>query len=401
MTKALKIIYSNSWFVLPVLLFSILNFGNYSFLRYNIDGSLTPSLVNNIKYLRIVLPLIPLLFLFGSSINLLKLVFISLVKNFDISILLLIVGIRVFFDNDKIYPLWYILSILAFVIMFTVFRVLSKNTIEYLKKVIIFIFVCASIAIPFTFFSIPKLFSTNDILFSSKSAFAYFNLIIIVSSLCYYIVFNVKMRPKHLLFIALNVLIILLSGRRTPFITALLVLGIYIFFYSAGVKTLIAIAGFVLISLTNLDYFSKHFLSIERLQKIDLEEEGYDSSYRARLELRTFYLNMIEGSDFLGVGFGNLEIKNSDKLSTHNTFLTVYLIIGFFGLMAYLLIFLRSIFMVLMTLKKNIIVIYIILFLPLFTINWVETNFLPGQIFFIYTMSVLISPRYLNNNYAK
>lgn len=394
MRSLLNFIHYSSWFILPLILFSIINFGNYSFLTYTLDGRPTLSILNNIKYVRILLAAIPILILFGSNQRLITLYFTYLVKNFDIFLLLCIVVIRMYIDVDIIYPLWFLFSVLSFVLMFLVLRLLSKNPLQYLQKVLIFIFVCGMITIPFTFISIPKLFSSPDIYFSSKSSYAYFNLIMIVATLAYFVVTNGSLRIKHIIFIGLNVLVILLSGRRTPLITAFVAVLIYTMLYSRNLKANLVTLAIFFVLFSN-SYFNENFFSLRRLNEIDLQEEGYDDSYRARIELRGRYLHLLEQSDLLGIGFETYETSSKTTLSTHNTYLTSFLILGFFGGTLYILILLHSLLRVLFTSNRRIIIPYLILFLPLITINWVESNFMPGQIFFIYTISVLISPRFL------
>lgn len=394
MNRLHKEIYYNSWFVLPLLLLSIFNFGNYTFLAYTIDGYHQSSFFNGLKYFRIVFVIYPVIILFSNK-DYIKKLYYFLFKNYDILFLIIILVYRFIFDSDKVYPIWFLFSILSLFILFMILRLLSIDTTDYTKKVVIFLFLSAAIVIPFTFLSIPKLFDSNDIYFSSKNAYAYYNLILIVSVLSYLIISNKKLNIYYIIFIGLNILVLLLSGRRTPFITSILSLFIFFIFYSKSIKTYILTSILVSIYLLNLVYFSEKFLSIQRLENIDFEDETYDSSYEARLELRTYYFELIEDSNYLGLGFLKSKEGSEKQLSTHNTYLTTFLIIGFFGLVTYLFIILRSIYFVLKSNNRGIIIVYAILFLPIFTINWVETNFLPGQIFFVYTISVMLSPRFI------
>lgn len=385
-----------SWYVVPVLLFSILNFGNYSFLRYSYDSSAMPSYINNLKYFRMVLPIFMLVYFFGLKKYIISFFYKVFFTNFDILALVLVVILHSLGNIDVIYPLWFITSLFSIFILFYILRLSSKDVNDYLKKVVFFIFLSAAIAIPFTFLSFPRLFLQNDIFFSSKSSFAYYNLILITSTLAYLILKNKSINLKFTLFIGLNILVILLSGRRTPLITSLACIIIYFIFFSFNIKSLIFITIISVLVSINFSFFSDNFLSVQRLQKIDTEDEYLDSSYEARIELRDYYFRKIDESNYFGLGFKEINNLTSDNLSTHNTYLTVFLILGFFGVFFYILMFLISLIKIILIANKKIVLSYLILFIPLLTINWVETNFMPGQIFYIYTMSVILFPRFIN-----
>ena len=154
----------------------------------------------------------------------------------------------------------------------------------------------------------------------------------------------------------------------------------------------------IIISSLFLTYDISDFKTFQRLEKIDFTSNNLDdNSYNERIRLREYYLNEVKISGYLGVGMGKIDTENynSEDLGTHNSFLSVYYQLGIFGLLLWIVIIIKSVYLILRNINNRLIIFTFMLFLPFFWLSWVESTFSPGQIMFQYNLGIIILSRLL------
>ena len=395
----LKVIssYNLKPWIFPVVLFVLygfLTYGNYGYLRYSLNGSYNNSLLSYMVYLRFPISLLLATSLFYNSFYNKKINVLIFKRFWDVLLLFVYILIHSFLTQKFIYPIWFIFTFFGFIKLFTYIRIISLSHFEFFIRVIKIILFAYIFGALLSVFSLPKLIGgTVDIYFSSKTHYSY--CIMIVTSLIL-IVNSIKKQNVSLwewAFVVCCVLVLLLSGRRTPLI--ILSLNICIYFL-ANRKIVIPIV--IALSTFFISYDLSDFKTFQRIDRIDYTNSGIDDdSYNVRLILREYYMNEVKNSGYLGVGMGKQDDKKikTEGLGTHNTYLSVYYQLGFLGLFLWIIIIIKSLFAILRNPNIKQKIIFLMLLLPFFGISWVENTFNPGQIMFQYNLGILILARLL------
>lgn len=396
----LKIIssYNLKTWTFPMVLFVLygfLTYGNYGYLRYSLGGEITNSFLTNLIYLRFPISLLLASSLVYNSIDNKKNIFLFFKRFWDILLLFVWIIINSLLTQKFIYPIWLILTFIGFIKLFIHTKNISSNYFEFIIRGLTIILSAYIFGTILALFSIPKLvLGSEDIYFSSKTHYSY--CVLVVASLIL-IINSIKKKKISLLewtFLVCCLIVLLFSGRRTPTIVLCINVCVY-FFYNR--KIIIPII--ILLNVFLIGYDFGDFRTFQRLDRINLSSNTFDdSSYEERLRLREYYLNEVEATGYIGVGLGNLTDKdiNSEKLGTHNTFLSVYRQLGIIGIILWLVIIIKSLYRILRNSNHKLKIIFFMLFLPFFAISWVENTFNPGQIMFQYNVGILILARLLN-----
>ena len=379
------------------ILLNILNFGNYSFLHYNLFGSPTSNpILLALKNIRPFIPMVYIFYLMRFPDWRLKIInALSRYKFlFLLSILFIINSfISVSVLSSLVYSIW--LFTLILIIALVVNEITKiEDLFKYLKYGSI---VTLIIVLP----SLPLIISggSDATFFSSKNYYAYPLLIYFVSEL---FLFHVNKKEKHkiirYIILGLIIMILFLSGRRSATIAALLTLSIYIYNNS---KLIFILSVFLLTSfgtlLVTTDIFGlklEDTQTYKRIERIFLNDDFEDSSYSSRQELWNEYLKGLENSPILGHGLHTHESTLSrnysgelENLGYHNTFLQILVESGFMGFTIFL-IFIIPVIIKFVSINNKL--LYFSVFAPTLIINWVESNFLPGQVFFIYSITIWV-----------
>jgi len=377
------------------ILISLLNFGNYSFLQYNLYG--VPSsnpLLFIIKNIRPFIPIIFLLYLFVDRNWQIK-IFKLIKENKFIFLLCIIFVINSSISSNILisflYSIWLLSSII--IVGLTVNNVNNTTDIfKFLKygSTITLILVISS-------FQMILISGNEATFFSSKNYYAYPLLIYFVSELCLFqlIKFN-KYKKLRIILLFLVFLTFFLSGRRSPTICALIAVLIYFFNNNKFIFTLLIIFistfGTIVISSNIFGVKIEESLTYRRFERINQNSNFYDSSYSERELIWENYLKGFFDSPILGNGLNTSESTlkrhysgDLEGYSYHNTFLQILVESGFLGFLCFIIFLLQVLSKFLI--KKNKLLI-LSLFFPSLLINWVETNFLPGQLFFVFTITV-------------
>lgn len=379
------------------ILLSILNFGNYSFLHYNLFGAPTSNpILLVLKNIRPFIPMVFILYLMRfpnwrskmvkaiSQYNFLFLLSILFIVNSIISVSVI---------NSLVYSTW--LFALTLVIALTV------NEVTQIKDVFKFLKYGSIVTLVIVLPSIPLIIAAGSeaTFFSSKNYYAYPLLIYFVSEL---FIFQKEKKINYKIIrytiLGLILMVLFLSGRRSATIAALLTLSIYIYNNS---KLIFVLSTFSLFSfgtlLVTTDIFGlklEDTQTYKRIERIFLNDDFEDSSYSSRQELWNEYLKGLDDSPILGHGLNTHESTLTrnysgelEDLGYHNTFLQILVESGFMGF-TFFLIFLIPIFIKFISFNNKL--LYFSVFAPTLIIDWVESNFLPGQVFFIYSVTVWI-----------
>lgn len=374
---------------------SVLNFGNYSFLSYNFNGTPTSfKILVYIKELRILLPIVCILYLmlkdtWKSKVSLviknnavfIFLCFLFLINSFGTSDIL----------NSIIYSVWLLASVVL--ILLVVKEVFTINDLIRLLKY------GSLVTLFLTLLSIPQVLISGPeaTFFSSKNYYAY---PLLIYFLCELSLFRSELNQKkvfvRIFILGLVLILLFLSGRRTPTACAFIAFLIYLYSYKKllfiGLALGIVFFGSVLFTTDFFGFRIKDSLTFQRTERISNNQNFEDSSYSAREILWNAYLLGFQDSPIIGNGLNTHETTlgkyykgELEGLGYHNTFLQVLVeagIIGFLFLAFYLLRCIINLF------RSQNGWWYFILFIPTLLINWVETNFLPGQIFFMYSITI-------------
>ncbi len=119
----------NNNIILPVILFFFLNIGNYSFLRYSINGTENPSnFLNFISGLRIALPLWIVLYSFRLHARLTAKIFTQNADVVLLSISWLSSGLlSMEISSYLLYGIWTLLSIWAILLLISYSAIISQS----------------------------------------------------------------------------------------------------------------------------------------------------------------------------------------------------------------------------------------------------------------------------------
>lgn len=368
------------------------NYGNYSWLYYNYDG--TPW-ANNIslffRNLRIFIPSILIFYLFINS-NWRKKMSIIISKNIEIYILSFIYFFNLIFSKDIItsftYAYWFFTMLLL--VHLTVFEIRKIDDLVILLKI------GSLVTIVLTFLSFPSILIDNEAsLFSSKNYYAYPILIFVLcelfllskKSIKYSVIFS-------WIFISICIALLFLSGRRAPLICSLI--GLIIFFrknkfiFLTIFLILITFFSFI-ISYSVLGFSIEDSLTYNRIIRPFENQDVGDTSLEQRLYIWNLYLEFFNSSPIIGTGlnqdFSSYFNQSLDfDFTYHNSFLQVLIEGGIFGLACVIIHYFRAIF----NFFKNHLDLNLTFFIiPTILINYFESNFLPGHLFFIYTFAIL------------
>jgi O-antigen ligase len=378
------------------IMMSILNFGNYSFLTYNINGTPTSNpILIFVREARILLPIITISFLFANNYwqkNILKV----FKKNSMIFLLCFIFLFNSFLSteivNSIIYSIWLFFSLLLIGLV-----VNQVNNFIDLAKLIKF---GSAITVTLVLLSFAQLLTQGNesTLYSSKNYYAY---PLLIYFLCELILFGFEQKISYkwlriviLLFVLIG---LFLSGRRAPTLCALIALVVFIYhdkkLFFISLSVLILIFFTTIIGASFLGFRVDESLTYQRFYRIITNEDNEDSSYSEREFIWDKYLAGFNDSPLLGNGLNTNESTLSrhysgdlEGLSYHNSYLQVLVeagIVGFIFFTTYLIISLKNILK-----NRNRYLIFFLLFFPTILINWVENNILPGQVFFIFSFTV-------------
>lgn len=399
--KLLKVIRSYNFkkWNLPIFLFvtyGFLTYGNYGYLRYSIDGVNSNSLLSNLVYLRMPISLVlASSIIYTSFINKYNKVLIFK-KFWDVLLFLIWILFNSFLTLKFTYSFWFAFTFIGFIKFFGYFRGISSNQTEFISKSLRIILIAYIFGAFFGIISIPKLAAgSEDIFFSSKTHYTY--CVMVVASLILIInLINSNIKKMSLWewsFILLSMIVLLLSGRRSP--TIILLINIILYFLA---NRSIVIPILITVSSLFVTYDLSDFKTFQRLEKIDFGGNNLDdNSYNERMRLREYYLNEVKISGYLGVGMGKIDTENynSEDLGTHNSFLSVYYQLGIFGLFLWIVVIIKSFYSILRNINIRLIIIPFMLFLPVFWLSWLESTFSPGQIMFQYNLGIIILSRLL------
>lgn len=399
--------------IFPIVLFSFLTIGNYSFFRYTLHGvETTSSVLRFIPNVRFIIPV--WIFWYCISFNL-RLTSKILRDNFDV----LVVGLSwllssiLSFDMSSylLYGTWSFFSLCAVLLFISITAFISDTRAEFILRILNVLwignFVIIILDIASMLFLAPGITMSN-ILFSSNTFWAYPTLIMGIVAL-------IKMRfttesliktAYYICIFVISLIAVYFSARRSPLFV--LILTSVLLFIPPRIPHIILISLIVISSFSFLnsstgknlidalpDSYSKY--RIKRM--FGWVKDRKETSYLERQKIWNTYLDKFYNKPVLGEGLSAVQhISKSSKtktdgLSAHNTFIGLLAETGLIG--TGLLIFMlgKSILLLRKARSVNWIKIYILLFIPTLLVNWVEYNLIPGQIFFLYTMIIWLLPR--------
>ncbi len=397
----------------PIVLFSFLTIGNYSFFRYTLHGvETTSSVLRFIPNVRFIIPV--WIFWYCISFNL-RLTSKILRDNVDV----LAVGLSwllssiLSFDTSSylLYGTWSFFSLCAVLLFISITAFISDTRAEFILRILNVLwignFVIIILDIASMLFLAPGIIMSN-ILFSSNTFWAYPTLIMGIIAL-------IKMRfttesliktAYYICIFVISLIAVYFSARRSPLFV--LILTSVLLFIPPRIPHIILISLIVISSFSFLnsstgknlidalpDSYSKY--RIERM--FGWVKDRKETSYLERQKIWNTYLDKFYNKPVLGEGLSAVQhISKSNKtktdgLSAHNTFIGLLAETGLIG--TGLLIFMlgKSILLLRKARSVNWIKIYMLLFIPTLLVNWVEYNLIPGQIFFLYTITIWLLPR--------
>ncbi|WP_026776868.1 O-antigen ligase [Polaribacter sp. Hel_I_88] len=370
-----------------------LNFGNYSWLYYTWNGVPTSNpIFAAIRNSRVILPII--IFLYFFQINAWKNKVTKIIKeNFFIYLLILVYFFNLIiseeFFSSLVYSIWLLFSVL--ILHLTVNEV--KKDIHLIKLLKYGSFITIILVIP----SIPYLFVNNEAsFFSSKNYYAYPLVIYIICEFYIFIkskVINYKL--YRWLIMVLLFTAILMSGRRMPLVAALLSLLFYLYTTNKITFFIIAALSFLLVPFlltSNIFGFTiEDSLTYKRINRVFENEDNLDSSYNERQFVWEYYIKSYKDSPIIGNGYNTSSSNLSryysgelEELSYHNSYLQILVESGALGF----LFFLFYLFQVFFNFFKNKQYTLLPILITVLIINWVESNFLPGQVLFVLSFSI-------------
>jgi O-antigen ligase len=379
------------------ILMSILNFGNYSFLIYNFDGSVSSNLfLVLIQNGRILIPSFFIIFFLSKKSWKYKI--IKLIRtNKYLFILSSLFLINTLISSSPLtsitYTIWLISSLIVIILV--------VNEVYYIEDLWRLLKYGTIITVILSITSIPSLIvnGSEGSFFSSKNYYAYPLLIYISCELMLFLSTQKINYKKIRIFVLFLIFIVLfLSGRRTPTIFAILFLSCFLYYTNKLILisfvVLVPIFGVAFSSISLFGFSLGDSRTFERLAQLDSGDGFEVSSYVEREFIWNRYLNGFYDSPLVGNGYNTSEATLSryysgqlDGIGYHNTFLQILVEGGLFGLCLFLL-YIFQCFMGLLRINSYFFM-YFVFFITVMTVNWVETNFFPGQIFFIFSITLM------------
>lgn len=406
---------------------NFLNIGNYSFLSYSYSGFPTSiAFFEFLKYFRLPMVLIGLLLLVVLQYKNHSLSRYFL-YNIDIFIFLSFTYLGLLNSLDIINGVFYTIWLTgAFVIgLYSMFYLKRYNSnMERVQKFFKFLFWSNFIVLPLLILNLPS-FGKNwsyDMAFASSTFYPYCLLSMLISIYGNRLftsqsLFKIKYSfVFEIIIVFLIIIFCFMSARRTPLFLMITLSLIYSFFVigtSIFKKILLSVIlislGIILLPKLSI-YIEKHKYELSILKKInDLQNAngdiGKDASYNERVILWGLYDNIIALHPFIGTGSYNSTVflkkhfpnSRMNGYSTHNLFRGILVEHGFLGLLSFIVIVLRSCYLILMKSKlKYAFYYFAFLLIPILIINWNEYNLLAGQVFFWTTVLVILFPRMCN-----
>ncbi len=403
--------------------------GNYSYLYYDVVGVPHGNpILGLIKYLRLPICVFSA-FLLLHWLRVRSTAWTFLVQNVDVLIfsIILILGLFNTFDllNGLLYTFWQIFSL---VLILSYCYYLSKKTAYSLRlrDLLRLLFYSNLIILFFLLINLHTLGSDVKyyMAFTSKTFFAYCLFVLFASLALNRIVYqdslvtgksNFSGKIVDLIVAVLVLTFGVLSARRSV-ILSMAIVSVAFIYYAVGKRlwkklllitvTAIALAIFVPVL---LEYADQNRQSLAILSKIAdasnaIEGERSDGSFNERVIVWSFYQRLSELYPLLGTGAYNGEVllkhhfgdNYYTNISTHNTFLSVLVEHGWLGLLAFISICIRSVWILVKKTTRFVWMNYlIVLVVPVIFINYFEFNLYPGQIFYWPTFLVLLFPRAL------
>lgn len=418
---------------LIVLLFYILfyshfiNIANYSFLMYSFGGfRVSNPIFDIIKYSRL-----PVLLIAAFAIILRLSHYKSLtsfyLKNIDLILFNVIMYFGLVNSLDKINGLFYTVWHTASFLTILTFLYLLRQQFSEKNQLLIFfrlIFWSNAIVLPLLFINLHTFGNgwTYEMAFSSKTFFPYC-LLSMMQSLygaqlfCNRSLFSLKskMITKYLeIFLIVSmILFCFFSARRSPLFVMLLMSFIYAF-YIVGKRlwkkvflVLMVVAGLVYTIPKALSYIEQNKYELSILKKLnDLQQSDSglkgDGSYNERLIVWEIYAQVSDMVPFFGTGSYNSTLYSMKYFghiqqagySTHNLYRGILVEHGYVGLLLFMIVLLRGMFILFLKKSRSFYIKYFVfLILPVLGINWNEYNLIPGQVFYWTTILVLLYPR--------
>lgn len=406
----------NNNIILPIVLFSFLNIGNYSFFRYSLNGTENVSDFQNLSSgLRILLPLWIVLYSFKLHFKLTSKI---LVQNADVVILSISWFLSSLLTSEMssylLYGIWTLLSLWAILLFISYTAVISQSLPKFSFNILrtfwygnfaVLILDIASMAFLKTQGGILNIF------FASNTFWAYPSMIMGILALIKLKFTPADFRKKlyYVLILIISLVAVYFSARRSPLFC--LILTIPLLFLPLKFPQIVLVIILFLPSYSFIDSDNgKDFLDslpdsymkyrIERM--FGLVQGRKETSYSERQKIWDIYLDAFYKKPVMGEGLAAVNRITENKksyeirLSAHNTFIGLLAETGLSGTLLLFVVILRSIFLVGRIKNTVWTKIYIILFIPTVLINWVEYNLIPGQIFFLYTVIVWLLPRGLH-----
>jgi hypothetical protein len=399
--------------IFPIVLFFLLNIGNYSFLRYSLHGSEnTSGYLNLFSQLRLILPLWIILYAFRLHFRVTSAIFS---RNWDVIALGISWMLSSIISLDTasylLYGIWTLLSLWAILLFISYAAIISQTPSGFLSKILDTLWAGNFIILILDFASMLFLSPKGgiyNVYFSSNTFWAYPTMIMGILAL-------IKMRfradglVKKLLYF--NIFLFALaaiyfSARRSPLICLLLTLPL-LYLPLRLPQILLAgcffAASYSFVDLDHgknvLNYLPDSYMKYRMERMLGLVHGREETSYTERQKLWDVYLHAFYQKPVLGEGLAAVrritekaEVK-SEGLSAHNTFIGLLSETGISGTLLMFIVMLRSLLFAGRMKDKVWIKIYLLLFMPTLMINWVEYNLIPGQIFFLYTIIVWLLPR--------
>jgi O-antigen ligase len=247
--------------------------------------------------------------------------------------------------------------------------------------------------------SIPMMWTLgNDYtFFSSKNYYAYPVLIYFIAELA---IFKLSDRIRYKVFrvsvLIIILAILLLSGRRSTLICAVLAM----LFHFTNLRTAIVFGVLTFLAVINIDFTEisifgfdiQQTSTYQRINRVDFNN-FHDTSIQARRNVWNLYLERFYDSPVFGSGLhsgeavlGNVYSGVVEKIGYHNTFLQVLIEVGIVGFFFFILYALKS----MLAMRTNL-PFFLPLFIPTLLVNYFEANLLPGQLLFIYTITIWIA----------
>lgn len=375
-----------------------LNFGNYSWLQYDINSiPRKSSIYLTIRNLKFLVSLLTLIFLLLNRVYVRKI--IHLIKtNFTIYLVCLLFLLNSFISENILISLTYSVWLFTSILIINLVTVEVKHINDLFKLLRFGSIITLFLVVP----AMPYLFEDNEAsYFSSKNYYAFALLIYLFSDI--YIPKNKRKIINYLrrFIIFLIIIALLLSGRRVAFFCALLSILNYFVNYDKKYLILLPLLLFFFSNkLLQFDYNGFQFddsRTIRRLKRINKSNNYEDSSYEERVFIWEKYFEAFKDSPLIGNGLNTYETNLSkhysgelDGLGYHNTYLQVLVESGLLGITFFMIFIFNSI--------RNSFRIYGIKYLSLtlsvLLIYWFETNFIPGQNYFIASLTILFFGRY-------